>query len=301
MNHPGNQIQELPEARHGESQTSSAWLPLVAIYCTLTFAASWSLWLVAATINDSEWILRLPHLNLTLQKSFALFMIGNSAPGIVAILLGLFGGLNNLRQFFKQLHHTARSASLYPFAILSPIPLVLLMFLAQEDLNMNSLFALRIWTFIRFFLINLPFAPLWEELGWRGYLLPVLSKRFGIGRASLIVGFIWAGWHFAMYRYVLGISLNSYLINFWGIAGIGVVLAVLYSASGNNLLAPVLFHASWNAVSNCVIQAEPNYGLGAVLLEAVVSCVFAGAVWLWWWQHKENRRTPNSQHEPQVP
>jgi len=38
-------------------------------------------------------------------------------------------------------------------------------------------------------------GPLNEEGGWRGWLLPHLSGRFGDMRAALAVGAVWACWH----------------------------------------------------------------------------------------------------------
>lgn len=35
-----------------------------------------------------------------------------------------------------------------------------------------------------------------EELGWSGYATDPLQERFGALRASLIIGLVWAGWHF---------------------------------------------------------------------------------------------------------
>ena len=43
--------------------------------------------------------------------------------------------------------------------------------------------------------LALPFGPLGEELGWRGFALPRLLARFGPVTATLLLGCAWTFWH----------------------------------------------------------------------------------------------------------
>jgi membrane protease YdiL (CAAX protease family) len=46
-----------------------------------------------------------------------------------------------------------------------------------------------------FYVVAMFFAVIGEEIGWRGYLLPMLQERFTPLVSSLEVGVIWGVWH----------------------------------------------------------------------------------------------------------
>ena len=239
------------------------------IYCCLVFVMSWSLWFAAEKSGDATMNVNILFLHLQLSQKTVLVIFGNLAPGLIAVVIALLNEEKPFRNFLAQLRPPKISGGLYVFAIFAPLAINLAMFMAQENLSMNAFANLRLGDFVRLFGVNILLAPLWEEIGWRGYLLPTLSKLTGLGRAALIVGFIWGSWHFVLYRSVLRVSLYSFLISFGAIVAMSIVLAVLYSASGNTLLLPILFHTSWNASTNWVIGAEPRYDLGPIMLQAV--------------------------------
>ena len=49
---------------------------------------------------------------------------------------------------------------------------------------------------INFFLVYIVF--LGEEYGWRYYLQPLLQKKYGVQRGTLILGALWGIWHFPL-------------------------------------------------------------------------------------------------------
>jgi uncharacterized protein len=84
-------------------------------------------------------------------------------------------------------------------------------------------------------------APFFEELLFRGFLLPSLTKVISVWPAIAISGFLFALAH-----------LN--LADIMPLTVLGMVLGFVYMRSGN-LLAPMLLHALWNSGSFLALLA----------------------------------------------
>lgn len=83
------------------------------------------------------------------------------------------------------------------------------------------------------------FAPVCEEIFFRGFLFPGLSKRWGLVAGIIASGLIFASAHL-LYK------------SFVPIAGVGMVFAYSYYRS-KNLFTPILAHIAFNSVSIAVI------------------------------------------------
>jgi membrane protease YdiL (CAAX protease family) len=85
-----------------------------------------------------------------------------------------------------------------------------------------------------------------EELGWRGYALPLLAARLGLGRASLLLGIVWGIWHLPLF-FVPGIDNygQSFVIFALQVTAISVPMAWLYARTSGSLslVMPGAVHA----------------------------------------------------------
>ncbi len=92
-------------------------------------------------------------------------------------------------------------------------------------------------------------AALGEEIGWRGYLVPRLARRFGLDGVALASGLVWALWHyplilFADYRSAAPVAYSLACFTVM-VVGLAYLYAWITLRSGS-LWPAVLLHASHN-------------------------------------------------------
>ena len=97
-----------------------------------------------------------------------------------------------------------------------------------------------------------------EEVGWRGYALPQLTKRFGLRGASIILGVIWAAWHLPFFFIPGGDNIGqSFPVYVIAVIGISVAMAWLYWKTNQSLLLVMLMHASIDNTAGIVTSPVP--------------------------------------------
>ena len=88
-----------------------------------------------------------------------------------------------------------------------------------------------------------------EEIGWRGFLVPELSKRFNYTKTSFIVGSIWAVWHFPILIFA---DYNSGTPYWYGLTCFTAMIISIsfvftwFRLKSNSLWTGVILHASHN-------------------------------------------------------
>ena len=117
----------------------------------------------------------------------------------------------------------------------------------------------------RAYLLALPFGPLGQELGWRGFALPRLLSRFGPVKASLVLGFLWTFWHAPMMLWFPGAAIPSFMtlsvtsvaIFLVQITAETVLMTYLFLRTNGSVLLAVLAHLTFNTAESVLFGGLP--------------------------------------------
>jgi uncharacterized protein len=116
---------------------------------------------------------------------------------------------------------------------------------------------------------------LFEEIGWRGFALPHLQRRYSALVSSLILGLVWACWHFPNFFFFTPTRLAIFV-------PMGMVMSVIYTwvynSTGGSLFAVVALHGATIAPGKLFTGRELFDPTGVItgLLFVVIA---AGLVW----------------------
>lgn len=109
-----------------------------------------------------------------------------------------------------------------------------------------------------------------EEIGWRGFLLPNLQKRYTPFISSIIVGVLWGVWHLNFTGGILGFVLYTVTI-----IEMSILMAWLYNKSNGNLLLMIIWHIVFNLTSHIFLW--DRFNLQLFIVESIVfgiMCLF---------------------------
>jgi membrane protease YdiL (CAAX protease family) len=133
------------------------------------------------------------------------------------------------------------------------------------------------------------FLALFEEVGWRGWLLPRLRVRIGARRAVVATAVIWAIWHIPFQlsgiSYIHGVSpLNAALTLPIGTAAAGLILGWMWLRTESIWLVSIA-HGSLNnwgqyAFKYMKESTTPQIDL-TVLVAGSLALLIVGALLLW--------------------
>jgi hypothetical protein len=231
----------------------SALRDLLAFFA-ITFAVTWGCWYGVAAVSGG-----------TLRLSGAgmpLFYLGVFAPSLVALgLSARRAGPAGARALLGRVFQGPGRARWAVFAVgyMAAIKLTVALIHRLATGVWPSFGAEAWYLVIAAIPISTP-VQAGEEIGWRGFALPRMAGRMGLGPASLVLGVIWAAWHLPLFFIpgadTTGQSFPLYLLQ---ATAVSVAMGWLYGHTRGSLLTVMLLHAAVNNTKDIV----PSYVPGA--------------------------------------
>ena len=210
------------------------------LFVLLTYIITWCIEIPVALTK---------HGYATINISKGLQTICTLSPGIVALILtAIFFKKKGVKTLLKSVVKWRVKFKWYIIVILSIVlcGLSLLLFnWTYEQINKPD----PAYNFIFYFILILPLSALWEEIGWRGFLLPILQEKYVPLKAAIIIGFVWGLWHLPIY-----LAINPYgdktfiyfLFMFIGCFALSIIATWLYNSTKGSLFICILFHNAIN-------------------------------------------------------
>ena len=164
------------------------------------------------------------------------------------ILIYIEEGKSGVYKLLKRIFDFARITKKiwYVPIILLPFLMYLLIYLAIYVLRLPLPSEFHISLILIPFLFMLFFVgAVVEETGYMGYAVDPMQKRFGALTASILIGILWAVWHFPSIIQQ-GHSLTWIAWGTLGTVTVRVLIVWIYNNTGKSLFACILFHTMLN-------------------------------------------------------
>lgn len=259
------------------------------VYFALAFLWSWGWWfgLIFTTPADAITSGNLPF-------TFIVFaLIGGFGPSISGIITSLLtGGKKETGSLLSGIKKGRFGIGWYAMALLT-VPLLTLV---QTGLHAASgriiTYSVPGMMLIMGFIWPL-FSSFGEEIGWRGYALPKMQKRYGILSSSLLLGLIWGVWHLPS-DYIAYSSYGWLFIPMFLLLGPvnltahSVIMTFIYNKTKGSLIPMILYHYtitmaailspsfSFSGQVDDIIKTAVS--VGVIVLAAVIIIIFSGTM-----------------------
>ena len=246
----------------------------VITFATLAFAISWAIW--SPIVFGSCTNRRAP--------SWFLYYAGVLGPAIAAFLCGAAGAPASPRLLVRRLARWKVHFAWYAIAIFLPFAVRGLAIAAigtwQND--PATLLLRPAESIVRIAVLMVLLVPL-EEVGWRGYALPILQRQYSPLASSVILGGIWGLWHLPLAWACVGYQQTSdpwpYMVWFLAtIIPVSCLVTWLFNRTGESVLLASLFHISINTADFALVLPART-GNSVLFGTTVISTLLVGLLW----------------------
>jgi uncharacterized protein len=194
-------------------------------------------------------------------------------PALAAVIVSQVAhGKTGIRDLLKGLIRWRVGLIWYIVAVLSPVVLLTVAQVVTKMLGLTVTIAMpqvNLSPYVIFGFGVSFFANTCEEIGWRGFALPRLQKRYNALLATLIVGTLWGLWHLPLI--FLAGSMSEYpFVWFISIVADAFMYTWIYNSTKGSILLVALFHGSLNVWGLFITGVSP---VAYALLNCVVAIV----------------------------
>jgi membrane protease YdiL (CAAX protease family) len=267
--------------------TSDAWRQLAA-FTVSTFAWTWGIAAVLALLD------------LTAGAEAALFAVavfGSSVSGVA--LTAHFQGRSGVADLWRRATRWRVGAGWYA-AVLVVLPALIVLAAAVQSTRSGDdvlSAAPSAWPVI--VVATLALGPLGEELGWRGFALPRLLGLMPAMPASLLLGVVWAMWHWpAFWLGVPGFDTVSPLPHLIAAVLLTIIMTGVYLRTDQSVLVSgILVHTVVNS-SLAILHVSLWALVAAEAVAALLVVMLSGPAQ---WSGRPSPTAPSTPTAPSSP
>ncbi len=210
------------------------------------------------------------------------FLLGPSIAGL--IMNGITEGKKGFSNLFSRLLKFKIGIGWYGLALLM-VPMVVISTLSLLSLTSSPFYPEIVTSNNKLIVLltglGLGISTIFEEIGWTGYVIPKLRKRYSSLVTGLIVGFLWGVWHILPTLWGSGnsnglLSINLFIgpvtFYFLVLPIFRIIMVKAYDHS-NSLLLATLMHGVLTACT-VVIFSPKVRGFSLSGYYVILACVF---------------------------
>jgi len=222
------------------SKADERQIPLISLvpFLLIAFGLAWGILALFIFFPDEA-----AGLFGRLTGQHPLFYLAVYAPAIAACIVIIYHtGTGGFLRFLSRLLIWRSSPAWYAFVI-AGIPLLFYAGSALKGNLFSEPFPFSSLQALPGALLSAGIKGPVEELGWRGFALPLLQRKFTPLSAALILGLIWGFWHLPAFL-LSGMQQNewSFVPFLAGTVAISVIMTPLFNASRGSILLPAFVH-----------------------------------------------------------
>jgi uncharacterized protein len=244
---------------------------MLILFFFIAFLVAWLLFIAGSLISNDA------------QLSGALIFIGAISPGVVAVsLTAITKGGEGVKLLISKISFKDTKAIWYIFAVTFVAFIkglaALVFFLLY---NSWPQFGVTPWYAMLVSIAISMWFQAGEEIGWRGYALPRMSKKIGLATSGILLGIIWATWHLPLFYIPAADTFNqSFPLYLLQVTGLSVIMAWLFWKVNGNLLPLMVFHAAINNTKDIVPSASKASASPFTLNASPIAWITCALLWI---------------------